>query len=161
MAEGTRTGIGERVRELRQRRTYSIRELSEKSGVSPDAIVKLEHEYRRPRPGTVRKVAKALGVSAEYLTTGKEGTRVVASSPPVEKALSGEEYPYEELEALARRRAEREGVSVDEALGRIYREHALIGRHRPRKPIGAPRGEAPVMGRPDAAASAVSAARGD
>lgn len=34
-------------------------------------IVKLEHDARRPRPSTIRRIAQALGVSVEWLTTGR------------------------------------------------------------------------------------------
>ena len=50
----------------------SQRDLSDESGVSADVIVKLEHDARRPRPSTVKRLAETLGVSPEYLTTGRD-----------------------------------------------------------------------------------------
>ena len=63
-------GMGERIRERRGELALSQRALSEEAGVAVDVIVKLEHDARGPRPATLQKLAKALGVSPEYLTTG-------------------------------------------------------------------------------------------
>lgn len=68
-------GMGERLRERRGELGFSQRSLSETSGVAVDVIVKLERDARGPRPSTLQKLAKTLGVSAEYLTTGREGER--------------------------------------------------------------------------------------
>lgn len=65
-------GMGERIRTRRGELAYSQRDLQRESGVSGDVIVKLEHDARSFRPSTVRRVAEALGVSAEWLTTGRE-----------------------------------------------------------------------------------------
>lgn len=65
-------GMGERIRERRDELAYSQRDLQRASGVSGDVIVKLEHDARRPRPSTIRRIAQALGVSVEWLTTGRE-----------------------------------------------------------------------------------------
>ncbi|MDP9439126.1 MAG: helix-turn-helix transcriptional regulator, partial [Actinomycetota bacterium] len=70
--DGRATETGGRVRALRRERSLSIRDLSKKSGVSPDAIVKLEHGARAARPSTVRKVAEALGVGPRYLLEGRK-----------------------------------------------------------------------------------------
>lgn len=68
-------GMGERIRERRGELAYSQRDLQRESGVSGDVIVKMEHDARSFRPSTVRRVAGALGVSAEWLTTGRESSR--------------------------------------------------------------------------------------
>lgn len=68
-------GMGARIRERRGELAYSQRDLQRESGVSGDVIVKLEHDARSFRPSTVRRVATALGVSTEWLTTGRESSR--------------------------------------------------------------------------------------
>jgi transcriptional regulator with XRE-family HTH domain len=53
------------IRELRQRKLLSQRELAEKAGVSETTIVKLETGATKPQPRTLRKIAEALGIGAE------------------------------------------------------------------------------------------------
>ena len=55
------------IRELRQRKLLSQRELAELAGVSETTIVKLELGATRPHPGTLRKIAAALGISPEEM----------------------------------------------------------------------------------------------
>ena len=71
--EGTTNGedLCDRLRRLRQRRVWTLQELASRSGVHYTTIARAEtqREYK-PRPGTIRKLAEALGVSAEYLRFG-------------------------------------------------------------------------------------------
>jgi transcriptional regulator with XRE-family HTH domain len=55
------------IRELRQRKLLSQRELAEKAGVSETTIVKLELGATRPQPRTLRKIAEALGIGIEEM----------------------------------------------------------------------------------------------
>jgi len=49
-------------------------ELAERVGVTPGAINKIESgESKGAKPGTLAALARALGVSMEWLATGKEG----------------------------------------------------------------------------------------
>src|SRR5881409_3816634 len=61
--------IGERLRRLRLERQLSQRELSS-PGVSYAYISRIEAGARRPSVKALRKLARKLGVSAEYLETG-------------------------------------------------------------------------------------------
>ena len=61
---------GARLRQLRQERALSLRELGERSGVAFDTINKLENENRQAQPRTVRKLAEALGVEPKELMRG-------------------------------------------------------------------------------------------
>ena len=56
-----------KLKELRQRRVLTLRELEEESGVSYNTIWRLENGYTDARPSTIRKLAKALGVEPEDL----------------------------------------------------------------------------------------------
>jgi transcriptional regulator with XRE-family HTH domain len=59
---------GEKLREVRDRRLLSQRELAEKAGLSPTTILKLEAErVAEPHPRTVRKLAQALEVDPAEL----------------------------------------------------------------------------------------------
>jgi transcriptional regulator with XRE-family HTH domain len=62
-----------RLRELRERASFSQMELSEISGVSRATIADLELGKRGARPRTRRKLAKALGVEPWELVGDVQG----------------------------------------------------------------------------------------
>ncbi len=62
-----------RLRELREERMLSLRELEEMSGVSYSTIWRIEDGRQGAHPSTVRKLAEALGVRPSELTVGKRG----------------------------------------------------------------------------------------
>jgi transcriptional regulator with XRE-family HTH domain len=68
---GTQESIGQRLRRLRTERSLSQRELAE-PGVSYAYISRIEAGTRQPSVKALRKLARRLGVSAEYLETGSE-----------------------------------------------------------------------------------------
>jgi transcriptional regulator with XRE-family HTH domain len=60
------------LKELREYRAYSTRELAELSGISHVTINRIESGKRHPHPKTARALAEALGVSpAELLGRSK------------------------------------------------------------------------------------------
>jgi transcriptional regulator with XRE-family HTH domain len=62
---------GEKLKEVRDRRLLSQRELAEKAGLSPTTILKLEDDrVKEPHPRTVRKLAQALEVDPAELVEG-------------------------------------------------------------------------------------------
>lgn len=62
---------GVRLRQLRQERALSLRELGERSGVAFDTINKLENEHREAQPRTIRRLAETLGVEPRELMKGE------------------------------------------------------------------------------------------
>ncbi len=58
---------GARLRQLREERALSLRELGERSGVAFDAINKLENERREAQPRTIRRLAEALRADPKEL----------------------------------------------------------------------------------------------
>jgi transcriptional regulator with XRE-family HTH domain len=56
--------------QLRKERALSLRELGALSGVSFDAINKLENERREAQPRTIRRLAEALRVEPKELLKG-------------------------------------------------------------------------------------------
>ena len=50
------------IRSIRKKRGYSLKSLAYRSGVSKLTIIRLEAGTSQPRPATVRKIAKAMGV---------------------------------------------------------------------------------------------------
>ena len=64
--------IGERIRQLREARRLSQRQLAE-PGVTAAYISRIERGDRLPSVKALRKLAPKLEVSVEFLETGKEG----------------------------------------------------------------------------------------
>jgi transcriptional regulator with XRE-family HTH domain len=61
-------GFGARLREVRLGQALTQEMLAESAELSPDIVSRLETGQRGPRPTTVRKLARALGVGVEVLT---------------------------------------------------------------------------------------------
>jgi DNA-binding Xre family transcriptional regulator len=62
----------QRLRQLRQQKVLSMRELEEMSGVSYNTIWRLETGKTGAHPRTIRKIASALGVDPAELVRGEE-----------------------------------------------------------------------------------------
>ncbi len=60
--------VGERIRELRERRSFGQAELARLVGLTPNSMWAIEAGRQRPRPATLRKIAQQLGVPVEHLT---------------------------------------------------------------------------------------------
>lgn len=61
-----------KLRELRERRAFSLRELSELSGVNYNAIWRIEVGRTGAQPRTVRRLAEALEVEPDELLKREE-----------------------------------------------------------------------------------------
>lgn len=65
---------GMRLKELREERVLSLRELGEKSGVSYNTIWRIEAGRQGAHPRTIRKLAETLGVEPrELMKGGRDG----------------------------------------------------------------------------------------
>jgi transcriptional regulator with XRE-family HTH domain len=66
---------GDRLRQLRLERALTQMDLSRMTGLSVDAISRLENELRYAQVSTVRRLAQALGVEPRELlkTQGRNG----------------------------------------------------------------------------------------
>ena len=115
-----RSMAGRKLVIIRERRMWTQVRLAEEAGVSPTTVSGIESgRISRPRFGTLRKLARALGVEPEELIFGEGG----ASSPlSLEWAMSSGEEEFERgLED-----ASIEGLSslsreLDEEQGRLRR----------------------------------------
>jgi transcriptional regulator with XRE-family HTH domain len=61
---------GKKLKQLREYRAFSVRDLAEEAGVSTDTITALEKGRRKAWPRNVRKLAVALGVEPRDLMRG-------------------------------------------------------------------------------------------
>ena len=57
----------EKLKELRETRALSLRELANEAGVGHNTIYRIEHGQGNVLPRTVRRLAKALGVEPREL----------------------------------------------------------------------------------------------
>jgi transcriptional regulator with XRE-family HTH domain len=64
---------GLKLRELREDRILSVRELAERAGVHYNTILRLENDQGGAQPRTLRKLAEALGVDPRELRPKREG----------------------------------------------------------------------------------------
>lgn len=83
--------MARRLRELRDERMLSIRELARLAGVAYDTIIQLEAGRRRAHPGTIRKLAAALDVEPSELAYlraqgGEDSPKVPALLQPQVRA---------------------------------------------------------------------------
>jgi len=65
-------GIGGRIRSKRQALALTQQDLAEALGVTPQHISAIEQDKRAPSLSSLAKLAVELGVSVDYLVTGRE-----------------------------------------------------------------------------------------
>jgi len=83
--------LGSRVREARDQKLWTQRELSEASGVMEATISRIENmrHRRRPTNETLKSLAEALGVSVRWLAFGDEQGKAPARSDRAEAGVPG------------------------------------------------------------------------
>ncbi len=64
--------FGERLKELREDRMLTQRDLAREAGIALSTVVNLEKQHTEPRFGTIRKLAKALDVEPRSLMKGED-----------------------------------------------------------------------------------------
>jgi transcriptional regulator with XRE-family HTH domain len=68
----TMATLGDRIRNCRQARSWTLEALAAKAGVSKGFLSDLENnEQKNPGVNYLRAIAGALGVTLQYLTTGR------------------------------------------------------------------------------------------
>lgn len=65
--------IGERIAQQLKEKDMTQREFSRKIGVTEVSMTRYVHDVRMPRLNIVRKMAKALGVTTDYLLGMEDG----------------------------------------------------------------------------------------
>ena len=90
--------VGQRLKEERQLKGWSQRDLAHETGVNPDTISGIETEQHEPRPSTLRKLAEGLGLEVRdffrepALPKAEAPREVGPPSPEWASAASDEEY---------------------------------------------------------------------
>lgn len=99
MSESTSEAVfGARLREARERQGLSQAELADRSGMQPSAIAHFEANRRKPSFENVRRLAKALSVTADYLL----GVQAAVAFRNEEKLTAGDrDYVQSLIDRLA------------------------------------------------------------
>lgn len=70
MANNLKRQFGDRVRKLRKQRGWMLVELSVETGLGRVFLSNLENGKHEPKLGTIKKLAKAFGLTASQLLRG-------------------------------------------------------------------------------------------
>lgn len=76
--------IGKRIRKRRQELKLTQEDLARALGLTPQHISGIEQDKRSPSLSSLAKLVEELGVTVDYLVTGKEG--VIVDTIPAIKA---------------------------------------------------------------------------
>ena len=76
--------LGRRIKERRQALELTQQQLAEVIGLTPQHISAIEQDKRAPSLSSLAKIAEELGVTVDFLMTGREG--VVTQTIPAIKA---------------------------------------------------------------------------
>jgi transcriptional regulator with XRE-family HTH domain len=119
-----RSAVSRNLMSIRERRMWTQARLADEAGVSPTTVSGIESgRISRPHFGTLRKLARALGVEPEELLSVPESEESVARSPlSLEWAMaSGEEEFERGLEGASIERLNSLFGELGEELGRLRR----------------------------------------
>ncbi|PYP90834.1 MAG: hypothetical protein DMG65_10010 [Candidatus Angelobacter sp. Gp1-AA117] len=88
--------LGDRIREVREERGWTLEKLAEKTGLSRSFLSEVENNKATPSAESVLKISNALGVSLDYLLKGEIGKeereRKPVEIPPTLSAVAAEEH---------------------------------------------------------------------
>lgn len=84
MAINEQVSLGQRIRKRRQALQITQQELAQALGMTPQHISAIEQDKWSPSLSLIPKLAEVLGVSTDYLLSGKEG--VITDVIPAIKA---------------------------------------------------------------------------
>jgi len=76
--------VGKRIRKRRQELKLTQEDLAQALGLTPQHISGIEQDKRNPSLSSLAKLAEELGITVDYLITGKEG--VIVDAIPAIKA---------------------------------------------------------------------------
>ncbi|OPX89832.1 MAG: HTH-type transcriptional repressor RghR [Pelotomaculum sp. PtaB.Bin104] len=80
--------FGGLLKELREKQSYSINKLSEKSGVSTAHLSRLENKRRNPpSPKTIKKISRILGSYSELMDAAGYGKLSSSQAEQVEAGI--------------------------------------------------------------------------
>ena len=97
-----RKELGQRIKRLRKESKLTQKELGAQVGVSFNMLNKYEGGFNCPPADLLVKLAQALGVSVDYLLTGKKLDLPVSDTRILEKIRLVEKFSVEDQETVLR-----------------------------------------------------------
>lgn len=79
--------LGERIKELRERRQWSLREAADQTGVSKSMLSKIERGATSPTATVLGRIAEGFGISISQLVGGEEQRGDVILLPQAEQPI--------------------------------------------------------------------------
>jgi len=130
----------DRLAELRESQALTLRDLAERSGVDANTINQVELGHRKPRPSTLRKLAKALDVDVRELfeepaLSGK--VEAPATGLSIEEFLVGEcghAYIARDHEAVIKLIQDADPLMVDGTMDQLRQEIEALSKERKKYP---------------------------
>lgn len=104
--------VGERVREVREKKGLSLRDISQRTGIAEEDVAGIEAGDTAPPLGTIIKLAKALEMKMGFFISGEENRPYTIVRSQDRRVVSrhdsakGEKYGYE-FESLAPHKKDR------------------------------------------------------
>ena len=117
MGRDRMSSVGERIKERRVELSWTQEQLAQKAGISKSFLSELENSKRSVSADNLLDIARALGVSLDYLMTGEEGEETETRPAEVQVPAS-----------LAKFAAEA-GISFRQALTLLEMQRQIIA-HR-------------------------------
>ncbi|GEM_PF-221171 len=126
----------DRLAELRESQALTLRDLAERSGVDANTINQVELGHRKPRPSTLRKLAKALDVDVRELfeepaLSGK--VEASATGLSLEEFLlreCGHAYLARGRDAIVKLIRDADPLMVDGIMDQLNQELTALGKER-------------------------------
>ena len=113
--------IGQRVKEERQFKGWSQRDLARETGVNTDTISGIETGQHEPRPSTLRKLAEGLGIEVRDLFMEPVLPKAPARLPGPHSTGRPPRVSKERLEEYFDNVSEAEVAYLDETLADLWR----------------------------------------
>ena len=113
--------IGQRLKEERQFRGWSQRDLARETGVNTDTISGLETGQHEPRPSTLRKLAEGLGIEVRDLFMEPALPKAPAREAGPHRRATPPNASKERLEEYFDRVSEEEVAYLNETLADFWR----------------------------------------
>lgn len=115
------SGVGERIRQRRQELGWTQDQLAQKAGISKSFLSELENGKRSVSANNLLDIARALGVSIDFLMTGEVSEKAVAEVP---------------IPASLARFAAEEGLSFRQTLMLLDMQKQIVAHRSARKKDG-------------------------
>lgn len=113
--------IGQRLKEERQLRGWSQRDLARETGVNTDTISGIETGQHEPRPSTLRKLAEGLGIEVRDLFMDSALPKAPAREAGPPRRVSPPKANKDRLEEYFERVSEEEVAYLNETLADFWR----------------------------------------